>query len=71
MFKYLIKFTGKLDEQHKLCMNKEAIKAILPEKEKIDEYANREDILKFKNYGNSFTHHFSVYLDFESTFKKI
>ena len=39
----------------------------LPEKEKVDRNGNREDILKFKNYGNSFAHPFSVYLDFEST----
>ena len=37
-------------------------------KNKVDKYGNREDILKFKNYGNSFLHPFSVFLDFESTF---
>ena len=48
-------------------MNHDAIKAILPEKGKIDKYDNREAIIKFKNYGNSFLHPFSVFLDFEST----
>ena len=50
-------------------MNHEAVKAILPEKNKIDNYGNREDIIKFKNYGNSFHHPFSVFLDFESTLR--
>ena len=36
-------------------------------KNKIDNYGYREDIIKFKNYGNSFHHPFSVFLDFEST----
>ena len=57
----------KLNEHLKLCMNNEAIRAILPEKNKTDKYGKREDILKFKNYGNSFLHPFSVFLDFEST----
>ena len=47
--------TEKLDEHLKLCMNHEAVSAILPEKDKIDKYGNREDILKFKNYGNFLT----------------
>ena len=57
----------KLNEHLKLCMNNESVRAILPEKNKIDNYGNREDILKFKNYGDSIPHPFSVYLDFEST----
>ena len=43
----------KLDEHLNLCMNNESVRAILPEKDKVDKYNNREDILKFKNYGNS------------------
>ena len=57
----------KLDDHLKLCMNNESVRAILPENNKVDKYNNREDILKFNNYGNSFPHPFSVFLDFEST----
>jgi len=57
----------KLDEHLNLCMNNESVRAILPTKDKVDKYGNREDILKFKNYCNSFLHPFSVFLDFEST----
>ena len=52
-------------------MNHEAVKAILPEKNKLNFNGDREDILKFKNYGNTFEHPFSIFIDFESTLKQI
>ena len=52
-------------------MNHEAVKAILPEKNKVNFIGDREDILKFKNYGNNFKHPFSIFIDFESTLKPI
>ena len=61
----------KLNEHLKLCMNHEAVKAILPEKNKVNFIGDREDILKFKNYGNNFKHPFSIFIDFESTLKPI
>ena len=36
-------------------------------KNKEDWNGNREDIIKLKNFGNTFAHPFSVFLDFEST----
>ena len=57
----------KLNEHLKLCMNHEAVKAILPEKNKVNFIGDREDILKFKNYSNKFEHPFSIFIDFEST----
>jgi len=61
----------KLDDHLKLCNNHEAVRAILPEKNKENWNGDREDILKFKNYGHSFKHPFSVTVDFESTLKEI
>ena len=52
-------------------MNYEAVWAILPEKNKVNFIGDREDILKFKNYGNTFEHPFSIFIDFESTLKPI
>ena len=56
----------KLNEHMKLCMNNEAVKTILPEKNKEDWNGNREDIIKLKNFGNTFAHPFSVFLDLEN-----
>ena len=61
----------KLNEHLKLCMNYENVRAILPEKNKVNFIGDREDILKFKNYGNTFEHPFSIFIDFESTLKPI
>ena len=48
-------------------MNYEAVKTILPEQNKEDWNGNRDVIIKLKNFGNMFSHPFSVFLDFEST----
>ena len=50
----------KLNEHLKLCMNYEAVRAILPEKNKVNFIGDREDILKFKNNGNTFKHPFHI-----------
>jgi hypothetical protein len=57
----------KLNEHLKLCMNHETVKAILPEPNKVNWNGDREDILQFKNYGNTMKHPFSIFIDFEST----
>ena len=44
---------------------------ILQEKNKVDFNGDREDILKFNNYGNTFEHPFSIFVDFESTLQPI
>jgi len=49
-------------KQLKLCYHK---------KNKVNFNGDREDILKFKNYGNTFEHPFSIFIDFESTLKPI
>ena len=59
----------KLNDHLKLCMNHETVKAILPEPNKVNWNGDREDILQFKNYGNTMKHPFSVFIDFESTLK--
>ena len=50
-----------------LCNNHENLKVILPEKNKIDWNGDQKDIVKFKIFGNSFHHLFSVFVDFKST----
>ena len=42
-------------------MNYEADKAILKEKDKEGQYGNRENMVNFKKYGNSFAYSFSVF----------
>ena len=42
-------------------MNNEAVKTISPEKNKEDWNGNRQDIIKFKNFGSMFAHPFSVF----------
>lgn len=51
-----------LDSHLKLCYDLEAVRAVLP--------TDKNNILKFKNYGNMFPHPFAVFLDFESTLSK-
>ena len=48
----------------------EAIRTILPEKFKENSIGDREDTVKFKNYGNSFAHPFWCTADFESILEK-
>ena len=48
-------------------MNHETVTAILPEQNKVNWNGDREDILQFKNYGNTMKHPFSIFIDFEST----
>ena len=64
MFKFSHESEDKLNEHLKLCMNHEAVKAILPEQNKEDWNGNREDIIKFKNFGNMFAHPFSIFFRF-------
>ena len=45
-------------------MNHEAVRTVLPEKFKQNSYGDREDIVKFKKYSNSFAHPFLGYLQF-------
>lgn len=52
-----------LDEHTKLCFQYEAVRTKYPTKDK--------NILTFKNYGKTFKHPFSVYMDFESTLEKV
>ena len=52
-------------------MNNETVKSILPEPNKVNFNGDREDILKFKNFGNTMKHPFSIFIAFESTLKPI
>jgi hypothetical protein len=52
-----------LNKHIEVCNKNESVRCILPKEE--------DNKLKFKNFGNSFQHPFSVFLDFESTLEKV
>ena len=61
----------KLKEHLKLCSKHEAVAVKMPKLFNSEEDKFHKDKIKFKNFQNNFKHPVAVYLDFESTLKKV